>query len=173
MRRLVVGPRVCSATLKRAQPLDTAMYTGKRERPCCLCRNPETSHRLDLPPRAIEAMARSGRISWRDVVGEVSLYFCESDWETVEELALEVGMNPIGKCNAACADFDLREDFEALTNEVRGRQDQDAIEEEMLAAAKETRQAHEAGETVEARDLVEARVTVWTIADLREEQPAD
>jgi hypothetical protein len=149
------------------------MYTGKRERPCCLCRNPETSHRLDLPPRAIEAMARSGRISWRDVVGEVSLYFCDSDWETVRELALEVGMNPLGRCNAACADFDLREDFEALTNEVRDRQDQEAVEEEMLAAAEETRQAHEAGEGIEPRDLVEARVTVWTIADLREEQPAN
>jgi hypothetical protein len=149
------------------------MYTGKRERPCCLCRSPATSHRLDLPPRAIEAMARSGRISWRDVVGEVSLYFCESDWETVRELALEVGMNPIGKCNAACADFDLREDFEALTNEVRGRQDQEAVADEMLAAARETLRAHGNGEDVESRDLVEARVTLWTLEDLREERPAD
>ncbi len=149
------------------------MYTGKRERPCCLCRNPETNHRLDLPPRAIEAMDRSGRISWRDVVGEVSLYFCESDWGTVRNLALEVGLNPIGKCNAACADFDLREDFEALTNEVRDRQDQEAVEEEMLAAGRETLQAHEEGEDVEARDLVEAKVTIWTMEDVREGQPAD
>ena len=118
-------------------------------------------------------MDRSGRISWRDVVGEVSLYFCESDWETVRDLALEVGMNPIGKCNAACADFDLREDFEALTHEVRDRQDQDAVEEEMLGAARETLRDHEHGADVETRDLVEARVTVWTLADLREERPAD
>ena len=149
------------------------MYTGKRQRPCCLCRNPETSHRLDLPPRAIEAMDRSGRISWRDVVGEVSLYVCESDWETVCDLALEVGMNPIGKCNAACADFDLREDFEALTNEVRDRQDQEAVEREMLTAARETLVAHEEGADVESRDLVEARVTVWTMEDLREQRHAD
>jgi hypothetical protein len=149
------------------------MYTGKRQRPCCLCRNPETAHRVDLPPRAIEAMARSGRISWRDVVGEVSLYFCEGDWETVREIALEVGMNPIGKCNAACADFDLREDFEALTNEVRDRQDQEAVEDEMLADARETLAAYENGEDVESRDLVEARMVVWTMEDLREKQAAD
>jgi hypothetical protein len=149
------------------------MYTGKRERPCCLCRDPETAHRLDLPPRAIEAMARSGRISWRDVLGEVSLYFCEEDWETVTELVLEVGMNPIGRCNAACADFDLREDFEALTNDVRDRQDHTEKEAEMLAAAEETVAAFEAGETVEDRDLVEARVCQWTLEDLQGEARAD
>ena len=142
------------------------MYTGKRQRPCCLCRNPETSHRLDLPPRAIEAMDRSGRISWRDVVGEVSLYFCESDWETVRDLTLEVGMNPIGKCNAACADFDLREDFEALTNAVRDREDHAAREQERLSRARETLATREAGEAVETRDIVEACVVKWTLEDL-------
>lgn len=97
------------------------MYTGKRERPCCLCHNPETVRRLDVPPRAIEAMKHGGPIAWRDVLGEVSIYFCESDWETVRDLVLETGMNPIGRCNAAFADFDLRSDFEALTNDVKKR----------------------------------------------------
>ncbi|MFC7133792.1 MULTISPECIES: hypothetical protein [Salinibaculum] len=142
------------------------MYTGKRQRPCCLCQHPETSHRLDLPPRAIEAMARSGRISWRDVIGEVSLYFCDGDWVTVRDLVLETGMNPIGRCNAACADFDLREDFDALTNASTERQDQRAKEREMLAAARETLAAFEAGESPEDRDLIEARVIQWTLEDL-------
>jgi hypothetical protein len=157
------------------------MYTGKRERPCCLCGDPDTERRLDLPPRAIEAMKHSGRVAWRDVVGEVSIYFCRSDWETVRELVLETGMNPIGRCNAARADFDLREDFEALTNTVRERQDQRGVEREMLAAARETIDAHartpahasgegagsdRGGHRPEERDLVEARVVQWTLEDL-------
>lgn len=142
------------------------MYTGKRERPCCLCGDTETARRLDLPPRAIEAMKHSGRISWRDVLGEVSLYFCESDWDTVRELVLETGMNPISRCNAARADFDLREDFEALTNAVTERQDHREKEREMLASAEETITAAENGETVEDRALVEARVRQWTMEDL-------
>jgi hypothetical protein len=141
------------------------MYTGKRERPCCLCQDPETSHRIDLPPRAIEAMARSGRISWRDIIGEVSLYFCASDWETVRDLVLETGMNPIGRCNAACADFDLKEDFDALTNSHTQRQDHHEKEAEMLTAARETL-ASVAGGDPEERDLVEARITQWTMEDL-------
>jgi hypothetical protein len=146
------------------------MYTGKRERPCCLCGDPETATRLDLPPRAIEAMARSGRVAWRDVVGDVSVYFCASDWETVRDLVLETGMNPIGRCNAARADFDLREDFEALTNAVRERQDQRAKEQEMLEEACGTIAAYEDSETParepEERALVEARVVQWTLEDL-------
>jgi hypothetical protein len=142
------------------------MYTGKRERPCCLCQSPETSHRLDLPPRAVEAMARSGRISWRDIVGEVSLYFCDSDWDTVRSLVLDTGMNPIGRCNAACADFDLREDFDALTNANTERQDHDEKEAEMLRAARTTLAAFERDGSPEDRDLVEARVTQWTLEDL-------
>jgi hypothetical protein len=142
------------------------MYTGKRERPCCLCQDPQPSHRLDLPPRAIEAMARSGRISWRDVLGEVSIYFCDSDWEMVRDLVLETGMNPIGRCNAACADFDLREDFDALTNANTARQDHREKEREMLADARERLAAYEAGDDVEEQSLVEARVVEWTMTDL-------
>jgi len=142
------------------------MYTGKRERPCCLCGNPETNHRLDLPPRAIETMKHSGRVAWRDIIGEVSVYFCSSDWETVRDLVLETGMNPLSRCNAARADFDLRDDFEALTNATRSRQDHDQRETEMLDAARETIAAFERGESVEDRRLVEARVLKWTLTDL-------
>lgn len=142
------------------------MYTGKRERPCCLCGNSDTAHRLDVPPRAIEAMKHSGRLAWRDIIGEVSIYFCANDWETVCELVLETGMNPISRCNAARADFDLRDDFEALTNDVRSRQDHGEREAKMLADAKETIDAFERGEDVEEQHLVEARVVRWTMADL-------
>jgi hypothetical protein len=144
------------------------MYTGKRERPCCLCGDPETVRRLDLPPRAVTAMKHSGRLAWRDILGEVAIYFCRSDWETVRDLVLETGMNPIGRCNAARADFDLREDFEALTNDVRGRQDQRAKEAEMLADARETLADATDGDGYDAeeRDLVEARVVQWTMEDV-------
>ena len=149
------------------------MYTGKRERPCCLCRNPETVRRLDLPPRAIVAMKHGDPIAWRDVLGEVSIYFCESDWETVCDLVLETGMNPIGQCNAAFADFDLRSDFEALTNDIRDRQDHRAREREALAAASETVEAFENGEGPGEQALVEARVVQWTLADLSGEVTPD
>lgn len=142
------------------------MYTGKRERPCCLCGNPDTARRLDVPPRAVGAMKHSGRVAWRDILGEVSIYFCASDWETVRDLVLETGMNPISRCNAARADFDLRDDFEALTNDTRSRQDHDAHEAEMLADARETIAAFERGEDVEEQHIVEARVVEWTMADL-------
>ena len=148
------------------------MYTGKRERPCCLCGDPETARRLDLPPRALAAMRHSGRVAWRDVIGDVSVYFCESDWETVRELVLEMGMNPIGRCNAARADFDLRADFEALTNADRDRQDHRARERETLATARETVAALENGGDPEEQALVKARVVQWTLADLRAETEA-
>jgi hypothetical protein len=149
------------------------MYTGKRERPCCLCGNPDTAHRLDVPPRAVEAMKHSGRVAWRDILGDVSIYFCASDWETVCDLVLETGMNPISRCNAAWADFDLREDFEALTNDIRSRQDHGAREAEMLADARETIAAFEDGEDIEKQHLVEARVIQWTMADFGVEGDAE
>lgn len=142
------------------------VYTGKRERPCCLCGDPETAGRLDLPPRAVRAMKHSGRVAWRDILGEVSVYFCDSDWELVRTLVLETGMNPLPRCNVAHADFDLRDDFEALTNDVRERQNHHTREEEMLADAERTLAAYEAGEEVEKRDLIEARVVRWTLKDL-------
>ena len=144
------------------------MYTGKRERPCCLCGDPDVSRRLDLPPRTLQAMQHAERIAWRDVLGEVSLYFCDSDWEQVRDLVLETGMNPISRCSAAHADFDLRDDFEALTNDNRDRQDHEQMDTEMLAAAEETIEAAENGNRPEERALVEARVVKWTLEDVCE-----
>jgi hypothetical protein len=143
------------------------MYTGKRERPCCLCSDPEVEHRLNLPPRAIEAMKHGERIAWRDVLGEVAVYFCDSDWEQVRDLVLETGMNPLSRCSAARADFDLRQDFEAMTNADRKRQDHKKREAEMLAEAEETIAGFENGKDPEEQALVEARVIQWTLEDLR------
>jgi hypothetical protein len=148
------------------------MYTGKTEKPCCLCANPETTARIDIPPRALQLCKHSDPIAWQDVVGEVSIYFCAEDWETVRELVLEVGMSPLSRCNAARASFDLREDFEALLNDVREEPDQRPLEAEMRADAREAIEAHEAGDTVGDQRLVGARVVEWALADLPERDPA-
>jgi len=142
------------------------MYTGKTEKPCCLCGNPDTETRLDLPPRAVQLLDNSGPIAWRDIVGEVSIYFCESDWETVVDLVLDAGMSPLSRCNAARADFDLREDFEALLNDVRDEPDQTPLEREMRAESQRVIDRYEDDDNVEVRDLVEARVVAWALADL-------
>lgn len=138
------------------------MYTGKTGAPCCLCGREETDHRLDLPPRALQAMANSGPIAWRDVVGEVSIYFCEDDWSTVRDLVLETGMSPLGRCNAARADFDLRADFEALLAAERPEQDQTDHERRALATAREALADPEATD----RRRVEALVVRSTLADM-------
>jgi len=107
------------------------MYTGKTEQPCCLCDRPETEVRIDLPPRAIPEMKHGDPIAWRDVVGEVSIHFCADCWETVRELTLKTGMSPLPRCNVARASFDLREDFEALLNDVRDEPDHGPTERRM------------------------------------------
>ena len=143
------------------------MYTGRTEKPCCLCGNPETAHRIDIPPRAIQLMKHSGPIAWRDIEGEISLYFCADDWETVRELVLETAMSPLSRCNAGRASFVLREDFEALLNANRAEPDQQPLEREALRAAAETIDRYEDGDPmVEERDLVEARVVTWAMEDL-------
>jgi len=142
------------------------MYTGKREKPCCLCGNPDTASRLDIPPRAVQLLDNSGPIAWQDIVGEVSIYFCESDWETVTDLVLDAGMSPLSRCNAARADFDLREDFEALLNDVRDEPDQQPLEREMREDAAEVIERYDSADNVEVRDLVEARVVTWALEDL-------
>jgi len=142
------------------------MYTGKTERPCCLCDDPSVYTRIDLPPRAVQLLKHSGPIAWRDIVGEVSIYFCEDDWETVRELVLETGMSPLSRCNVARASFDLREDFEALLNETRSEPDQRPIEREFRerseAALSDPAEASE-------QELVEARVVRWALDDLADE----
>ncbi len=149
------------------------MYTGQTERPCCLCGNPETAHRIDVPPRAVQLLKHAGPIAWRDIEGEVSLYFCESDWETVRYLVLEAGMSPLSRCNAARASFVLREDFEAFLNANRDEPNQTTIETEMLERADETVDRYEAGdELVETRDVIEARVVRWALEDLEPEATA-
>src|SRR6056297_2305466 len=142
------------------------MYTGKWQRPCCLCGNPDTTSRLDLPPRAVQLLDNSGPIAWQDIVGEVSIYFCERDWETVVDLVLDMGMSPLPRCNAAHADFDLREDFEALLNDVRDEPDQDPLEREMLRESDRVITEYETDDHSEVRALVEARVVKWALEDL-------
>jgi hypothetical protein len=145
------------------------MYSGKRQKPCCLCGNPDTDSRLDIPPRAVQLLDKSGPIAWQDIVGEVSLYFCASDWETVVDLVLDAGMSPLSRCNAARADFDLREDFEAMLNDVREEPDQEPLEREMLADARQVIDEYEDDDNSEVRALVEARVVTWALEDLRAE----
>jgi hypothetical protein len=145
------------------------MYTGKTEKPCCLCGNPDTVSRINIPPRAVQLLDKSGPIAWQDIVGEVSLYFCESDWETVTDLVLDAGMSPLSRCNAARADFDLREDFEALLNDVRDEPDQQPLETEMREESEQVIAEYESDDHIEVRDLVEARVVTWALDDLAAE----
>jgi hypothetical protein len=145
------------------------MYTGKTEQPCCLCDDPETAVRLDLPPRAVQLMKNAGPIAWRDIEGDVSIYFCESDWAVVKDLVLDTGMTPLPRCNVARASFVLREDFEALLNATRDEPDQDPLEREMLGDAAEVIEEYgEEGSLHSERDLVEAKVVRWALADLDE-----
>jgi hypothetical protein len=139
------------------------MYTGKTEQPCCLCEDPDIYTRIDLPPRAVQQLKHSDPIAWRDIVGEVSIYFCEADWETVRELVLETGMSPLSRCNVARASFDLREDFEAMLNETRSEPDQGPLEREFLDRC-ET--ALDDPADASDRELVEARVVSWALEDL-------
>jgi hypothetical protein len=138
------------------------MYTGKTEQPCCLCDDPDTAARIDLPPAAIPEMANSDPIAWQDVEGEVSIHFCESDWELVRELVLDLGQNPLGKCNVARASFDLREDFEALLNDIRDEPDQSGVEADLL---EHSEQALAGGDDADAsdRERVQALLVQWVL----------
>ncbi len=148
----------------RASPR-ASVYTGRTDQPCCLCENPETSHRIAVPPRAIQLMDNGEPIAWRDVTGPVTLEFCDDDWETVAELVLELGMQPLERCNAARADFDLRADFEALLNDTRSEPDQTALEQRLLDSAADTLAAADDPHT-ERRDLVEARLVQLAAVEL-------
>ncbi|WP_224269387.1 hypothetical protein [Haloprofundus salinisoli] len=138
------------------------MYTGKTEKPCCLCGERATVARLDLPPRAVTLMRNSGPIAWRDIVGEVSIHFCASDWETVTDLVSNLGMSPLSRCNVAYASFDLREDFEALLSATRDEPDQTETERRLLAKSDRVLTDDDA----ESRAVVEAKVVRWALEDL-------
>ncbi|MUV58397.1 hypothetical protein [Halogeometricum sp. CBA1124] len=136
------------------------MYTGKTEQPCCLCDDPETVARVDVPPRAVPMMKHSGPIAWRDIVGEVSIHFCESDWELVRDLVVEMDMNPLSRCNVARASFSIREDFEAFTSRTREEPDQTELESRLRADARETMANYGDDPMVEERDYVEASIVL-------------
>ncbi|POG54840.1 hypothetical protein C5B90_00360 [Haloferax sp. Atlit-12N] len=141
------------------------MYTGRTDQPCCLCDDPKTVARIAVPPRAVTLMENAAPIAWRDIVGDVTLQFCESDWELVTELVLDLGMHPLSRCNVARADFSIREDFEALLNSTRDEPDQTEQEDRMLAEARAV--IDDADDPmVEERDLVEAHVVVRAMAEL-------
>ncbi|ELZ71845.1 hypothetical protein C457_07341 [Haloferax prahovense DSM 18310] len=147
------------------------MYTGRTDRPCCLCDDPKTVARIAVPPRAVTLMENAAPIAWRDIVGDVTLQFCESDWELVTELVLDLGMHPLSRCNVARADFSIREDFEALLNSTREEPDQTEQEDRMLAEARAV--IDDADDPmVEVRDLVEAHVVVRAMAELGVDRPA-
>lgn len=140
------------------------VYTGKTVKPCCLCESPDVEVRIDLPPRAIQLLKHGEVIAWQDVVGEVSIHFCATDWETVADLVLDVGMSPLSRCNVARASFDLREDFEAFTGRTVDEPDQRPLERRLWIES----EAVLAGETdypPSDRDLVEARIVRWALED--------
>lgn len=147
------------------------MYTGRTERPCCLCGDHDTVSRVDLPPRTIKLLRNGDPIAWQDVVGDVTLEFCESDWELVTDLVLNVGVLPLSRCNAAKASFSLREDYEALLNATRSPQDQTEREAAALAAAADTLARDD--DLVETRDLVEARLVRMALSELGVASPDD
>ncbi|KTG07599.1 hypothetical protein [Haloferax profundi] len=141
------------------------MYTGRTDQPCCLCDDPKTVARIAVPPRAVTLMRNAAPIAWRDIVGDVTLQFCESDWKLVSELVLDMGMHPLSRCNVARADFSIREDFEALLNSTRAEPDQTEQERRLLDDATEVIDNAD-DPMVERRDLVEAYVVVRAMDEL-------
>lgn len=111
-------------------------------------------------------MKNSGPIAWRDIVGEVSIHFCASDWELVCELVLDMGMNPLSRCNAARASLDIREDFEALLNDVRDEPDQTDLEARMRQESRRVIEEFDEDDLSEQRDLVEAKIRLWSFEEL-------
>ncbi|WP_380677447.1 hypothetical protein [Salinigranum sp. GCM10025319] len=138
------------------------MYTGRTEQPCCLCGDSDPVARLDLPPRAVTLMRNSDPIAWRDIVGEVSIHFCESDWQLVRELVLDIGVLPLSRCNVAYASFSLREDFEALLNATRDEPDQTELEARLLERSRDVIDDPDA----EPQAAVQARVVVRALDEL-------
>jgi hypothetical protein len=138
------------------------VYTGQTEQPCCLCTDSDTVARLDLPPRTVTLMRNAGSIAWRDIVGEVSIHFCESDWRLVRELVLDGGLLPLSRCNAAYASFSLREDFETLLNATRDEPDQTDLERRTIERSRRVLDDTDA----EPQAAVRARVALLALAEL-------
>jgi hypothetical protein len=110
-------------------------------------------------------MRNADPIAWRDIVGDVTIQFCESDWQLVSELVLDLDTHPLSRCNVARADFSIREDFEALLNSVRAEPDQTEQERQLLSEANDVI-ARADDPMVERRDLVEAYVVVRAMEEL-------
>ena len=142
------------------------MYTGRTTQPCCVCDDPDTAARVDIPPRSIMLMENAGSVAWRDIVGTVSVHFCGDDWKLIVELVTEMKMNPLGRCNVARASFNIREDFEALLADTKDEPDQTALESRLITEARETLDAYERDPMVETRDYVEAWITLDTLSEL-------
>lgn len=148
------------------------MYAGLKRTPCCLCGREEVTSRIELPPRAIGLMKNGDPISWRDVVGTVSMGFCESDWDLVRDLVLDLDTHPLSRCNAAHLSLDLRADHEALFTATKEATDQTELEARRVEHARETIAAAEDGtddtdaNKPEERALVESLVTLRALAEL-------
>ena len=140
------------------------MYTGRTQQPCCLCGDDDTVARIDVPPRAVGLMQNSGPIAVADIVGSASIHFCESDWAFVRDLTIDLDGNPLSRCNAARASFDLRDDYEALTNATK-EPNQEGVESRMLAEAEEVLGARD-DPTTEDRAVVEALVVRRALGEL-------
>jgi hypothetical protein len=109
-------------------------------------------------------MRHAGSVAWQDIVGPLSLYFCESDWELVSDLVLELGQNPISRCSVARASMTIREDFETYLSTTREVPDQLLLEAEMHAAAEAA--LADPMTPVDTREQVEARVVLWSLEEL-------
>lgn len=147
------------------------MYTGRTDTPCCLCGDPRTQSRIEIPPRAVTLMENSGPIAWQDIVGPVTIQFCADDWELVRDLALEMGHHPLSRCNVAYASFDLREDFEAMLTATKEAPDQTALEERLRERSREVLATVDDPLT-ETRALVEATVIDAALEELPVSSPA-
>ncbi len=141
------------------------MYAGLKNTPCCLCGREETHSRIEVPPRALRLMRNGDPIAWRDVVGSVTLRFCESDWELVRDLAIEMDTHPLSRCNAAHVSLDLREDHEALFTAEKAATDQTKLETRLETRAETTLAATDDPHT-EERDVVEAIVVLRALEEL-------
>jgi len=141
------------------------VYAGLKNTPCCLCGGDDTHTRIAVPPRALTLMKNGGPISWRDVVGTVTLRFCADDWELVGDLAIEMDTHPLSRCNAAHVSLDLREDHEALLSATKAETDQTELEARLEREAEATLDAVDDPYT-EERDVVEAIVVLRALEEL-------